>query len=107
MSLYRAAHGATAIVIIDFDETLRDAAVLLYEDRADKAWSIVDCLSFLLMRGRGLSQSLTRDHHFEQAGFTALLLTEPGIWYGICEQCNHFGDGCNQNGCSDQRGRYH
>jgi predicted nucleic acid-binding protein len=46
----------------------------LYSSRADKEWGVVDCFSFELMRIRGVTQALTADHHFEQAGFTALLL---------------------------------
>jgi predicted nucleic acid-binding protein len=32
-----------------------------------------DCISFVVMRHQGLTQALTGNHHFEQAGFTALL----------------------------------
>ena len=39
----------------------------------DKEWSQTDCASFLIMREAGMTEALTYDHHFEQAGFTALL----------------------------------
>ena len=45
----------------------------LYADRADKDWSLTDCASFKLMRERGVADALAYDHHFEQAGFKALL----------------------------------
>ncbi|HUY32353.1 MAG TPA: PIN domain-containing protein [Pirellulales bacterium] len=45
----------------------------LYADRADKDWSLVDCISFAVMRERQLTDALTADHHFEQAGFAALM----------------------------------
>jgi hypothetical protein len=45
----------------------------LYRQRADKDWSLTDCISFVVMRQRGLTEALTGDHHFEQAGFVALL----------------------------------
>lgn len=45
----------------------------LYADRADKDWSLTDCLSFVVMRERGIEQALTADVHFVQAGFRALL----------------------------------
>jgi len=47
--------------------------VELYAERPDKGWSLTDCISFVVMRQQGITQALTGDHHFEQAGFTALL----------------------------------
>ena len=46
----------------------------LYIRRPDKEWSLTDCISFVVMQEQGLSEALTGDHHFEQAGFKALLL---------------------------------
>ena len=46
-----------------------------YEARIDKEWGLVDCLSFIVMWDRGLTEALTSDEHFEQAGFVALLRT--------------------------------
>ena len=45
----------------------------LYRKRPDKEWSLTDCISFVVMSDEGLSDALTRDHHFDQAGFTPLL----------------------------------
>lgn len=45
----------------------------LYDRRPDKRWSMTDCLSFVVMRERGLIEALTTDHHFVQAGFKILL----------------------------------
>jgi predicted nucleic acid-binding protein len=50
-----------------------DAGVELYRSRPDKEWSLTDCISFTVMKERGITAALTGDHHFEQAGFTALL----------------------------------
>jgi predicted nucleic acid-binding protein len=45
----------------------------MYRRVPDKEWSLTDCASFALMRQRGVSEALAHDHHFEQAGFIALL----------------------------------
>lgn len=49
----------------------------LYASRTDKEWSLTDCASFNLMRERGVAEALAHDHHFEQAGFVALLRVSP------------------------------
>lgn len=45
----------------------------LYRSRTDKKWSLTDSISFVVMAEEGLTEALTGDRHFEQAGFTALL----------------------------------
>jgi predicted nucleic acid-binding protein len=45
----------------------------LFLSRPDKDWSLSDCTSFVVMQERGLTEALTHDHHFEQAGFSILL----------------------------------
>ena len=49
------------------------AAWKLLSDRLDKAWSLVDCSSFVIMQELGITDALTTDRHFEQAGFIRLL----------------------------------
>lgn len=45
----------------------------IYSDRSDKGWSLTDCISFSVIRAHRITDVLTADHHFEQAGFQALL----------------------------------
>jgi len=45
----------------------------LFARRQDKHWSLTDCISFVVMRQRGLTHALAADHHFHQAGFNVLL----------------------------------
>lgn len=45
------------------------AALDLYSHRLDKAYSLVDCMSMVLMRALGITHILTNDHHFRQEGF--------------------------------------
>ncbi|MGI9301230.1 MAG: type II toxin-antitoxin system VapC family toxin [Gammaproteobacteria bacterium] len=40
---------------------------------ADHGWSFTDCLSFRVMKSLRLQQALTKDSHFQEAGFSALL----------------------------------
>lgn len=41
-----------------------------YAERRDKQYSLVDCMSMVLMEQRDIRHVLTNDHHFTQAGFT-------------------------------------
>jgi hypothetical protein len=50
-----------------------DAGLRLYAARPDKSWSLTDCISFGVMRAMGLTEALTGDRDFEQAGFVRLL----------------------------------
>ena len=59
--------------VVRVSPALFTAAFHLYSEREDKAWSLTDCLSFLLMHEHGLANALTNDEHFAQAGFKALL----------------------------------
>ena len=59
--------------IIPLSEELFARGVELFRQRPDKEWSLTDCISFVVMADAGVSDALTGDHHFEQAGFRALL----------------------------------
>ena len=58
--------------IVPPGEELFEAGVEHYARRPDKDWSLTDCISFLVMTEHNLTVAWTADHHFEQAGFTAL-----------------------------------
>ncbi len=76
---------STAHVIVDYlrsepgyeilpaSPELFEAGLRLHRERPDKAWSLTDCISFHVMRQRGVQRALAFDEHFEQAGFVALL----------------------------------
>ncbi len=44
-----------------------------YGTHSDKEWGVTDCASFLVMKSKGISEALTHDHHFSQAGYLILL----------------------------------
>ena len=73
VTLYRALVHHPRVKIVPADSVLFQRGVQFFERRLDKEWSLTDCLSFLVMGDEGITQALTGDHHFEQAGFTALL----------------------------------
>ena len=51
--------------LIEPDRELWREGVTLYRSRPDKAWSLTDCISFVVMQQRGIKEALTADHHFE------------------------------------------
>ena len=60
------------MIIIPPDKALFEEGTELYRNRPDKDWSLTDCISFLVMEREGITEALTGDHYFEQAGFTIL-----------------------------------
>ncbi|MBM3883395.1 MAG: type II toxin-antitoxin system VapC family toxin [Verrucomicrobia bacterium] len=65
--------GAPTVEIVPASETLCAEAFDLYRQRPDKEWGLTDCMAFVVMTQHGLTEALTTDEHFEQAGFKALL----------------------------------
>jgi uncharacterized protein len=65
--------GNPDVDFIPATEEMFDRGAELYASRSDKAWSLVDCISFSIMQREGLTDALTADHHFTQAGFNTLL----------------------------------
>jgi uncharacterized protein len=66
--------GETGYRLVPITESLLQEGLNLYRARADKEWSLTDCVSFVLMKEQGVTEALTADIHFRQAGFKALLL---------------------------------
>ena len=69
----RTLEGSPDTTIVRLTPDLFERALSLYEQRPDKEWSLTDCLSFVIMNDKGMTEALTGDHHFEQAGFLSLL----------------------------------
>jgi predicted nucleic acid-binding protein len=64
----------TNVTIVGISPELFDRGYRLYAERPDKDWSLTNCISFVVMEQEGISEALTADHHFEEAGFRAILL---------------------------------
>jgi predicted nucleic acid-binding protein len=69
--------SASDFELIPASDQLFDAGPRLHREREDKEWSLTDCISFFVMQDRSIRSALTYDHHFEQAGFEALLRRDP------------------------------
>jgi uncharacterized protein len=61
------------VQIAHIDVATDATAWKLCKDRPDKAWSLVDCTSFVVMQQLSIQEALTTDQHFEQAEFIRLL----------------------------------
>ncbi len=61
-------------LVIPAERVLLLEGIRLYTERSDKQWSLTDTISFIVMSRYGISDALTADHHFEQAGFRPLLV---------------------------------
>jgi uncharacterized protein len=61
------------VEIIPLSQELYERAFQLYCDSPEKEWGFVDCVSFIVMQYSGITEALTANEHFQQAGFRALL----------------------------------
>jgi hypothetical protein len=71
--LLNALETDSKVEIVSLSEQLYTQAFQLYCQRLDKEWGLVDCISFIVMQERGITEALTADEHFQQAGFRVLL----------------------------------
>jgi len=61
------------VELLHYSSQVFDKAFVMYKKYSDKEWSLVDCISFVVMREQGIKQALTFDRHFEQAGFAVIM----------------------------------
>jgi uncharacterized protein len=72
-ALLRSLTSNPTVTMEPITTTFFHRGLVLYEARIDKEGTLVDWISFIVMWDRGLTEALTSDEHFEQAGFIALL----------------------------------
>lgn len=65
-----------SVEIVPLTDELYERAFKFYKERFDKEWGLTDCISFVIMQDYKLTEALTADEHFEQAGFQAVLRKE-------------------------------
>jgi predicted nucleic acid-binding protein len=63
-------HLAPLIDVVWVDEALHEAGLDLLLERRKRKLSLVDAVSFVTMRGRGIEEAFAYDPHFEHEGFT-------------------------------------
>ena len=61
------------VQVIHLHPQLFRKAFDLYKSRSDKLWGLIDCVSFVVMNELGITDALSADKHFEQAGFNILI----------------------------------
>lgn len=71
-TIYRILQDSLMEVLL-VDPQLFTAGLALYGARLDKRYSLTDCISMSVMRGRGITDVLTHDRHFAQEGFHVLI----------------------------------
>lgn len=72
--LIESCYKLSSVIVIPSSDVLFQKSFSLYRARQDKNWSLTDCMSFVVMQENRLTEVLTTDEHFQQAGFSALLL---------------------------------
>ena len=72
IALIRGLRNDANVTIVEASSHLFERAIQLFEGRTDKSWTLTDCTSFVVMQDTGLTDALTGDHHFAQAGFQPL-----------------------------------
>ena len=65
----RVLRGGNNTEVIKIDQATFEKGFEAYEKYEDKSWGLVDCISFTVMWESGVTEALTFDKDFEQAGF--------------------------------------
>jgi hypothetical protein len=71
--LWQTLEAASDVEIVPPPPELFHRGYERYRLRPDKEWSLTDCISFVVMGERGITEALTSDHHFGQARYVKLL----------------------------------
>jgi uncharacterized protein len=70
----RQCYATKNMQVVGVDTALLDQGLILYSGRPDKTWGLTDCISFVVMQSKNLTDALTADEHFVQAGYRALMM---------------------------------
>jgi len=73
ISLLESINTDPNVETIPLSESIYHDAYKLSFNDANKRWDMVDSISFVVMRERGIKDALTTNPHFQQMGYCALL----------------------------------
>ena len=71
-AILRLLRHSHTVEVVEIDDRLLEKALEIYEKYHDKTWGLVDCISFIAMGERGLTDVLTFDRDFIAAGFAVV-----------------------------------
>lgn len=72
VEVIRILRSAGRVEVVGIDLRLLEMGLEVYSKYADKTWGLVDCISFVVMREAGITEALSFDEDFAQAGFTTI-----------------------------------
>lgn len=64
--------NSPTVELVQVDEALFDEGWRYFQKHKDKAYSLTDCISFVVMKNMKIGTALAFDNHFIQAGFKKL-----------------------------------
>ena len=72
VSILNVLRSSKRVEVIEIGGKLFDKGLEVYGRYSDKAWGLVDCISFVVMQENEVTEALTFDGDFTQAGFIAV-----------------------------------
>ena len=73
VALIDSMEGDETVTIVSVSDDIYNEAFKLFRSRLDKEWGLTDCISFVVMKQQKITNALTTDQHFKQAGFVVLM----------------------------------
>lgn len=72
VEIIKVLRSSNRVEIIEIGERLFERGLEIYDKYSDKTWGLVDCISFIVMQENGITEALTFDGDFTQAGFIVI-----------------------------------
>ena len=72
VAIIKVLRSSKRVEVVEIDGRLFEKGLEAYEKYRDKTWGLVDCISFVAMQENEITEALTFDGDFTQAGFIAV-----------------------------------